>query len=251
MEITELYAPTISARTGAYTFDQGVRVEICSSSESYFDWGKISFTPEYQPEVSVARKDPAQISLGYGDDLEEVFSGYVAQPYDRAGHANEILLKDQMLLLEEVKISETFLQTTPQEMIAYFLGKAGITQLDLASQTYPERSRVVIRALDIIQAIEEVHAVWDIKQPFFFSGGVFHWGTKPKQEKVYRFEYGQNILGLQRSGGRWCLETVSAPFVRHSHKIEVNHPDSSGTFEVKKVLFTTSESGFIRTYIYY
>lgn len=251
MEITELYAPTISARAGAYAFDQGVRVEVCSSSESYFDWGKICFTPEFQPEVSVARKDPAQISLGYGEDLEEVFSGYVAQSYNSANRANEILLKDQMLLLEEVRISETFLQTTPQEMISHFLGQVGITRFNLSSQSYPERPRVVIRSLNVIQAIEEVHAVWGIKQPFFFSGNVFYWGTKPPQEKVYLFEYGVNIISLQRSGGRWCLETVSAPFVRHSHTIQVVHPDSSGTFEVKKVLFTTSESGFIRTYIYY
>lgn len=251
MESTELYAPSISARAGAYAFDKGVRVEACSSAESYFDWGKIRFTPEYQPKIAVARKDPAQISLGYGDDLEEVFTGYVAQPYNGGGSANEITLKDQTLLLEETKISDTFQHTTPQEMLSFFLNRAGVTRLNLSPQTYPERARVVIRSLNVIQAIEEVHAVWGIKQPFFFSGGVFHWGTKPTQAKVYHFEYGQNILSLERSGGRWCLETVSAPFVRHSHKIEVDHPDSSGTFEVSKVLFTTNEEGFIRTYIYY
>lgn len=251
MEITELYAPTISVHVGAYIFDQGVGVEVYSSAESYFDWGKIRFTSEYQPRITVARKDTAQISLGYGDALDEVFTGYVTRPYNSGGSANEIILKDQMLLLEEAAISETFQQTTPQEMLSFFLSKAGVSMLSLSSQTYPEKPRVVIRALNIIQAIEEIHAVWGIKQPFFFSGGVFHWGTKPTQEKIYLFEYGKNILSLQRSGGRWCLETVSAPFVRHSHKIEVDHPDCSGTFEVSKVLFTTNEAGFIRTYIYY
>lgn len=250
MDITELYAPTISVQVGGYTFDQGVSIDICSSSDSYFDWAKVRFTPEFQPRILLARKDLAQISLGYEDDLEVVFSGFVSQPYS-GGNANEIILKDQMLLLEEAKVSETFLQTTPQEMISYFLGKSGVSLSSLSVQTYPERPRVIIRALNVIQAIEEVHAVWGIKQPFFFSDGVFHWGTKPAQNKVYRFEYGQNILSLQRSGGRWCLETVSAPFVHHSHKIEVDHPDSSGTFEVSKVLFTTNEDGFIRTYIYY
>jgi hypothetical protein len=46
---------------------------------------------------------------------------------------------------------------------------------------------------------------------------------KPEQEKVYTFEYGVNILGLTRAGGEWELETVSAPFVKHSHEIVVNH----------------------------
>lgn len=47
------------------------------------------------------------------------------------------------------------------------------------------------------------------------------------------------------------LETVSAPFVKHSHKINVIHPRINGEFEVSKVVSTTNESGFIRTYIYF
>ena len=58
-----------------------------------------------------------------------------------------------------------------------------------------------------------------------------------------------NILNLDRVGGEWELETISAPFVKHSHEIVVNHPKVSGTFEVKKVVFTTNDDGFIRTYI--
>ena len=46
------------------------------------------------------------------------------------------------------------------------------------------------------------------------------------------------------------LETVSAPFVKHSHKINVIHPRINGEFEVSKVVSSTNESGFIRTYIY-
>ena len=50
-------------------------------------------------------------------------------------------------------------------------------------------------------------------------------------------------------GGSWELETVSAPFVRHSHKISVKHPKVSGEFEVSKVVSSTSENGFIRTVV--
>ena len=62
---------------------------------------------------------------------------------------------------------------------------------------------------------------------------------------------GVNIIALTRSGGSWELETVSAPFVRHSHKISVKHPKVSGEFEVSKVVSSTSENGFIRTKIYF
>lgn len=76
-------------------------------------------------------------------------------------------------------------------------------------------------------------------------------GEKPEQDKTYIFEYGVNIIALTRSGGSWELETVSAPFVRHSHKISVKHPKVSGEFEVSKVVSSTSENGFIRTKIYF
>lgn len=90
-----------------------------------------------------------------------------------------------------------------------------------------------------------------MKVPFFFSGGVFYWDEKPEQKRIYTFEYGVNILSLKRSGGMWVLETVSAPFVRHSHKIDLIHPQVSGEVEVQKVVSTTNDSGFIRTYIYF
>lgn len=249
MEAIELFYPQIAARVGSYTFDRGIKVEVHSSQESYFDWGKVRFTEQYQPEISLSRKDTASIELGYSGVFDEVFTGYVSQPYSAGGFADEIILKDDMLLLEETKINDTFLDTTPQEMIAYFLSQAGIANMKLSNQAYPTRKRVPVREMSAIQAINAVHAAWGIKQRFFFSGGVFHWGTKPEQEKVYTFEYGVNILSLERAGGVWELETVSTPFVKHSHEIIVNHPKVSGTFEVKKVVFMTNDEGFIRTYI--
>lgn len=250
MEITELYHPQIAAQVGPYSFDQGIEIEVFSSQEAYFDWAKVRFTEQYQPNITLERKDAATIELGYSGSFEEVFVGYVAQPYG-GSFSNEINLKDEMLLLEETEINSTFLDTTPQEMISYFLAQAGIEEAKLSSQTYPTRKQVPIRKMNVIQAINAVHAAWGIKQKFFFSGGVFYWGEKPEQAKVYSFEYGVNILNLDRMGGEWELETVSAPFVRHTHKINVEHPKTSGEFEVKRVVTRTNDSGFIRTSIYF
>jgi hypothetical protein len=251
VEITELYYPQIEARVGSYSFDQGVEIEVFSSQDSYFDWAKVRFTEQYQPKISLNKKDQAVINLGYNNSFEEVFSGYVAQGYDGGGFANEVNLKDDMLLLEETTINNTFLNTTPQEMISYFLSQAGVTKMKLSAQGYPERKQVPIRKMNVIQAINAVHAAWGIRKKFFFFGGMFYWGERPEQKKVYAFEYGVNILGLTRAGGVWELETVSAPFVKHSHNINVIHPQVSGEFEVKKVVSTTNDSGFIRTKIYF
>jgi hypothetical protein len=249
VEAAELFYPQIMAHAGLYSFDKGIKIEIHSSQESLYDWGKICFTEQFQPTLALSRKDPASIELGYNEMYDVVFSGYVAQPYNSGSLANEIILKDDMVLLETTKINDTFRDTTPQEMISYFLSQAGITESKLSPQVFPERKQVPIRQMSAIQAINAVHAAWGIKQKFFFSGGVFYWGEKPDQDKIYSFEYGVNILNLIRTGGVWELETVSAPFVKHSHKIAVTHPKLSGTFEVSKVVFITNDEGFIRTFI--
>lgn len=124
-------------------------------------------------------------------------------------------------------------------------------KMKLSSKTYPTRKMLPIRRQTAVQAINAVNAAWGLRVPFFFSGGVFYWDEKPEQKKVYTFERGVNILNLRRAGGVWELETVSAPFIKHSHKINLIHPQVSGEVEVSKVVSKTNDSGFIRTYIYF
>ena len=71
METKELYYPQISAQAGSYTFEEGVELEIYSSKSSYFDWAKIRFTSQFRPKLSLKKKDPATIQLGYDGSLED------------------------------------------------------------------------------------------------------------------------------------------------------------------------------------
>ena len=157
--------------------------------------------------------------MGYNGVLNEVFTCYAVKPCDGGTYADEITMKDEMLLLENTTINDTFMNTTPQEMISFFLAKAGVSKARLSGRHYPVRRLVSIQKQTARQAIDTVNAAWNIRVPFFFSGGVFYWDEKPEQSNVYTFEYGVNIIRLSRAGGVWEPETVSAPFVKHSHKI--------------------------------
>ena len=251
LETTALYYPQVTAHIGPYSFTQGIEIEIHSAKTSYFDWAKIRFTKQYKPKISLNPQSLCLIEMGYNGVLNEVFTGYAVKPYDGGTYADEITMKDEMMLLESTIINDTFMDTTPQEMISFFLAKAGVSKSKLSSRHYPVRRLVSIRKQTARQAIDTVNAAWNIRVPFFFSGGVFYWDEKPEQSKVYTFEYGVNIIRLSRTSGVWELETISAPFVKHSHKINVIHPRINGEFEVSKVVSTTNESGFIRTYIYF
>lgn len=251
VETAELFYPEINTVLGKYAFRKGIEIEVYSSKDSYFDWAKVRFTRQYREKLTLEKKEKALIQLGYNGVFDDVFEGYITKPYDSGEYMNEILLKDEMILLEETTINNTFLDVTPQDILSFCLTMAGVQKTKLSSTTYPAKARIPIFQKNVVSVINEIHAAWGITEKFFFSGGVFYWGEKPEQSKVYSFEYGTNIISLNRSGGVWELETVSAPFIKHSQKISVTHPRVSGEFEVKKVVFATNEAGFIRTYIYF
>lgn len=249
MKTTELFYPEVRVDMDGYTFTEGVQLEVSSSKTSYFDWASIRFTKEFQDAISIHHRASAQISLGYDGALTRVFTGYVVQPYNEAASADEIMLRDKMILLEDTPITCTFRSATPQEIIRYCLGVAGITDMRLASTSHQVKATVPIVRKSVIEVIEEVHRLWGIAPTFYFAGGVFYWGVSQEQSKIYAFEYGVNILDLKRAGGVWRLETVSAPMIRHSHVIDVVHPKVSGRFEVESVRYTTNDSGFLRTHL--
>lgn len=245
----ELFYPGIGVQIGAYSIKKGIEIETCSDAESYFDWAKIRFTDPYQTQIGIAKGDEMSIYLGYSGIMEEVFTGYVSSPYNRAQGKNEILAKDEMQRLEGVTISETFLDVTPQEIVRYLLEVAGISNFQISQEVYQPKKVVPVAQKNGIQVLEEIRRLWQIQKRFYFSGGVFYWCTNPEQKQTYLFEYGFNIIRLERSMGSWELETVSMPFIHHSQTIKVIHPAYTGSALVKKVLFKTNDAGFIRTYI--
>lgn len=251
METTELFYPEMNAQLGKYYFSEGIQIEAYSSSDSYFDWAKVKFTSQYKDKISLTQNEKAVLQLGYNGNLNEIFTGYISKPYNSGGSMNEVILKDDMLLLENTVINNTFMEVTPQEILTYCLTMAGIKNIKLSTNWYPEKSRVPIQKKNVIGVINTIHTTWNISEKFYFSDGVFYWGTTPEQTKIYTFEYGNNIISLNKSGGVWELVTVSAPFIKHSQLIELVHPQISGQFKVKKIEFLTNDSGFIRTHIYF
>ena len=134
-------------------------------------------------------------------------------------------------------------------MSGYLLEVAGISNFQISQEVYQPKKVVPVAQKNGIQVLEEIRRLWQIQKRFYFSGGVFYWCTNPEQKQTYLFEYGSNIIRLERSMGSWELETVSMPFIHHSQTIKVIHPAYTGSALVKKVLFKTNDAGFIRTYI--
>lgn len=251
MYIRDLFYPEIEIEIGDYIFTEGIALKIYSDREAPTDWGKLTFSNPYKEKISIQESDEIIVRLGYAGKLQEVFWGSVVRSIDGADGLNEVLFKDHMLLLERTWITDTYLDCTPQEVITDSMKKAGIEAYKLSPVVYPVKRMLPVAKKNVVQLLEQINAAWNISIRGNFVRGVFYWGVVPEQNEVLEFEYGNNIISLDRNKDAWELTTVSIPSMQHTQKIKVIHPKVSGVFESKKIIFETNDGGFIRTRIYF
>ena len=151
--------------------------------------------------------------MGYDGRLQTIFKGCVARQYNAATYKDEILIKDYTLKLEESRISGTFLDVTPQDLVQIGLASAGIGNAVLSAEGYAARPLVSIREQPVSEFLMYIDSLWGIRTTKAFQLGTFYWSEKPEQSEMYVLEYGNNIISLTRERGLWKLETVALPFV--------------------------------------
>jgi hypothetical protein len=254
MKNIDFFYPVTRIQIGNRVFSNGVLFDVYSS-KSYFDWCKIRFTEKllYYLDLHFDKMTPVTIFYGYPTKIGKIFSGYVKRDVniDKTSE-NEIVCKDEMVKLETTKMTQTFVDATPQEIISTGLNLAGIDKIQLTTNIYSSRDLTVIREKNIIQVINEVHRMFAIDNKFFFTPDrTFYWGTKPDQEDKYEFIYGENIINLRFEEGFWIIRTIAVPKIQHSNIIKVFHPHFQREYEVFKLHHYTTQKGFPRTEIYF
>lgn len=246
----DFFYPDLQVKVGEYVFTEGISVEIYSDRNKPCDWGRVKFTEEYQPEITLTRLSDITVSLGYNGILQDVFIGTQTKTYNGSGK-DEILFKDYMYKLEQTAITASFKDCTPQDIIREGLAAAGINKMHLSDSTYPAKKLYPVYSKNVVQLLKQINAAWGIDNRSYFIKGEFFWGVTPEQGDVLEFEYGSNIISMGKDGDLWELETISVPSMQHSQKISVVHPKITGEFEAEKVVFRTNDAGFIRTTIYF
>lgn len=247
----DLFYPDLQVEIGSYIFTEGISVKIFSDRNKPCDWGKVIFTGEYKPELSLPEQSEIAVKLGYGGILQDVFIGTLVKGYDKCSDMNEVLFKDHMYKLEKTNITACFKDCTPQDIIREGLITAEIDKYHLSDNTYPAKRLFPVHSKNMVQLLKQINTAWGIGNEGFFVKGEFYWGTAPEQEEILEFEYGSNIISLGRGMDMWELVTISIPSMQHSQKIAINHPKITGIFETEKVIFATNEAGFLRTTIYF
>lgn len=244
-----LISPEIVVSLGNYILEEGLSIECISSKENHSDWCKIILDDELEGYINICDLDPAIVEFGYDDDFDTVIEGFVRKGAD--DYWKEIMIKDDMLRIERLKIKATFLGCTPQDVVKYVLSAAGVEKYVLSEESYGVRESFVIDSKKGIDALTAINSYWGISADYFFFRGIFYWGCKPEQEDIYVLNEDDNILDLDIQGTLWCAETIGIPWIHHSEMIEVESEKYTGYGLVEKVVIRSNEKGYVRQSIYF
>ncbi len=228
---------------GNYILKKGISLEICSSALLSTDWCIVLLTDQMNDKISFERLAKSKVFIGYENEPEEVFNGYLSKQ-----NANSLTLKDDTVFLEETMISKSFVNATFQEAVSYCLGKSGIVNFKITGKRMTSKSFTISKK-NALSAIKEIKQIWHVDDPHFFIKNTFYLGVEVKQNKVYKFTYGINILSLERYENVWKMILPALPYLRHTNRFVLDHPKISGTFVTLKVVHKVDETGFTRTVV--
>ncbi len=248
MKTKKLISPEFRVNVGCYELTEGMSVECYSSQEPQADWCRITLDDEYEGLLDVKNMDDAVIDLGYDGDFDTLLEGSTSK---QADDWKTILVRDDMTKLAGIRITATFVDCVPSDVVKYILGRAGITDYSLDDSKRKKKDVFVIDGKDGIEALEEINAFWGIQNKFYFQRKRFYWGTKETQNEMYVLEEDETLLSLEKTGDMWEAETLGIPWLHPGQEVEIIHASYEGTAEIYKIFVKCDERGFTRMYLYF
>lgn len=240
----DLFNPDFHVKIGMYTLDKGIEVETSSAIDSITDWCKLSIQDDVFSKLPINKNDLVDVFIGYEGQNYNIFAGNIEQI-----SSTEVMCRDDMTKLTSTRITETFMDVTPQDIISFCLNKTRISNMDISADNYTVKSMFAINNKSITDVLKQINSAWNIQYKFYFRERTFYWQKEHEQnKKIFKYTHGENIISLKNVGG-WMLESVTSPFIRHSDIISIDHPMLSGQFKVRKIQNKYQE-GYTRSYIY-
>lgn len=242
----EYFSPEILVSIGSYTFSKYITLNLKLDIDKNFDFAIIKFSEKILDEILINKDDEVVIQLGYNNELEKIFTGYVTDVKDF-----EIIAKNKFLNLVNININKSFTNATFDEILKFILNQANIQDMTIKSDITVIKNLISIKNKNGLDSIKYLEQKFNIKDSlYFFKNDKFLYNDKEKQQESYELIYGNNILNLQNLCPKvWEVETISMPKLNLLDNIYIEHYKLTGTFKVEKINFIVNDYGFIRTKI--
>ena len=155
----KLITPRFKAIIGDVELSDGITAECYSSTTDRCNYAVIDLDKRLIGSVELSDMMPAKVQLGYDDDFDTIVSGYVQ--LDRSGGGKVHILDDTVLLMR-TRITATFVDSRPQDIIRYGLERAGVTNYQLADAYHPACVSMPVYNASVLDLIALVNKKWDI-----------------------------------------------------------------------------------------
>lgn len=242
----KLISPKFRAIIGDMELSDGITAECYSSVTERCNYATIELNKRLIGSVEVSDRMPAEVQLGYADDFDTIVSGYVIA--DRSSGGNIHILDDTVLLMQ-TRITATFVDSTPQDIIRYALEKAGVTRYQLSDARYQACASMSVYNTSALDLIALVNKRWKIDASYYFVSGCFYWNTGLDQDEIYVLEEGKNILGYTEFCNESEVKTIGIPWIHQGELIEIHHSRYSGQVRVTAAKVKRDEKGQVRMFL--
>ena len=236
----KLITPRFKAIIGDMELSDGITAECYSSTTDRCNYAVIELDKQLIGNVELSDMMHAEVRLGYDDDFDTIVSGYVQ--LDRSGGGKVHVLDDTILLMR-TRITATFVDSRPQDIIRYGLERAGVMNYQLADTYYPTCVSMPVYNASVLDLIALVNKKWDIDADYYFVNGCFHWDTGTDQEDIYILEEGKNILSYTEFCNEREVKTIGIPWIHQGELVEIHHSRYSGQVRVTATKVKRDEKG--------
>ena len=244
--ITAEYQEYLNTQRGKAPQSDGITAECYSSTTDRCNYAVIELDKQLIGSVELSDMMHAEVRLGYDDDFDTIVSGYVQ--LDRSGGGKVHVLDDTILLMR-TRITATFVDSRPQDIIRYGLERAGVTNYQLADAYHPACVSMPVHNASVLDLIALVNKKWDIDADYYFVNGCFHWDTGTDQEDIYILEEGKNILAYTEFCNEREVKTIGIPWIHQGELVEIHHSRYSGQVRVTATKVKRDEKGQVRMFL--
>ena len=242
----KLITPRFKAVIGDLELSDGIIAECYSSTTDRCNYAVIELDKQLIGSVELSDMMPAEVQLGYDDDFDTIVSGYVIA--ERSG-GGKIHILDETVLLMRTRITATFVDSTPQDIIRYGLELAGITDYQLADTYYPACVSMPVYNASVLELIALVNKKWNIDAGYYFVDGCFYWDAGTDQEDIYILEEGKNILAYTEFCNECEVKTIGIPWIHQGEQVEIHHSRYTGQVRVTATKVKRDEKGQVRMFL--
>ena len=197
----------------------------------------------YDPSGNIASDAAQGVDLQFawsinGDADQNLFTGKIADVKRPERNRVDIVAFDDWNIAQVRKITATYIDQSPSQMLTDLVGKELAVPTDRIAQVDESLIRLPLFKMTIAQAVDAINRRMNLNHKAFIDeDGVFFWGPLDlKQDPAYTFEYGFDLLYLDLD--RKSLTTWGVP-IRLGQVVTVideNQQEHSGVVSAVKIL---------------